>query len=116
MNLDTVSDYRPTIDINVLPYDAAFADLCALHDVREMPDLCARTDLGAFINIGRFMYEVRQLLLLTLDVGGFYGNSAAQQRTLTRVQHSQDPQAFRTVTQRRSSGPHTVEEMLAFRP
>ena len=80
LDLDVVPDRRPAIDIDVLPDDATFADPRIPHDVREMPDLRVHPHLGASIDICRLVDEVRELSLFV-----FYGDSAAQQRTLTCV-------------------------------
>src|SRR5438094_5321026 len=91
LDLDIASDDRPTVNIDVLPYDGTFADPCALHDVREMPDLCARTDLSPVVNIGRLVDEVRRSFLLAQRTGGFHRDPPAQQLTLAGIQTSQRP-------------------------
>src|SRR5437016_3696640 len=78
LNLDVVADRRPTIDVHVLSYDAVCADPCALHDVREMPDLCANPDLSAVVDVGGFVDEIRQAGL-TLRDGRAYSACPAQQ-------------------------------------
>src|SRR5207249_11407232 len=90
-DFDSASGDRATVNLDVLPYDRTVAHPCALHEVREMPDLCARTDLSPVVNIGRLVDEIRGSFLLALRTGGFHRDPPAEQRTLAGIQHSQDP-------------------------
>src|SRR5207302_2915159 len=103
LNLDIVPDGRVTVDIDVLPDVAALTDPGAFRDVREMPDLGSRADFGAVVDTGRLVFEVRRFGFLDREATGFYGRAATQQRALTGIQRSQDPEAFRTI--RQGSGP-----------
>ena len=72
LDFDVASDDRAAVYVHVLPDDAALADSSALHDMREVPYLRTGSNLGAFINIGRFVYEVRAVLLVIFPFKCFW--------------------------------------------
>ena len=101
------------VDVDVLADDAPFADLGALHDVREVPDLRALAHVGAVVDIGRLVHEVRRArrgrrAAVQRDV-----LAVLLQRTLAGVEHLQHPQAFVAVGDRRLARRDAVEESLA---
>jgi hypothetical protein len=115
LNLDVAFDRRAPLDAHILPEDAAFANSGLFHRVREVPYFRARSDLSAVIDIGGFVHELRTYLFFILDVERFQSNSPDLQSALTGTQDSQDPEPLCAIADRRSSGYHTVKEVLAFR-
>src|SRR5262249_24449467 len=53
LNLDVVADQHMAGDMDVLPQDAALADLAIRHDMAEVPNLGAFPDVTGNVNIGR---------------------------------------------------------------
>lgn len=71
LDLDVVTEDDTRGDDHILAEAAVFANLCAGHDVGEMPDLRAPANLGAFIDIaGRVDKEVGHFRACLLSRGG----------------------------------------------
>jgi hypothetical protein len=58
LHLHVVADRHAAIHVHVLAEYAALADLRALHDVRKMPNFCARANYRAVIDIRRLVLEI----------------------------------------------------------
>src|SRR5881394_152203 len=79
-----------------------------------MPYFGASTDLGALVDIGGFMDEVCRLRLCAFRAEVFQNNSTVMQRALTGIQHPQHSEALFAIANRRGSGFHAIEKVLAF--
>src|SRR5829696_2663456 len=104
LNLNVPADHRSAIDVDVLAYDAALPNSGALHNMGEMPYLRAGADLGAIVDVGRFMDKVGRCCLLPTAVSWIDGGASFPQRAFTGIEQAEHSQAFTAIRQRLRAG------------